>query len=192
MSFNVLVLCTGNSARSILGEMLFNHLGAGRVKAWSAGSQPAGAVNPLALETLAKHGIPVEGARSKSWDEFAANAIACPRSGIPGTQGEPAPSHQGIPLCITSAQGQPVFDFIFTVCGNAAQETCPVWPGHPTTAHWGIPDPAHVEPLEARREAFEEAYQSLKKRIEAFLALPLETMAPQELALAARRIHTGE
>ena len=159
--FNVLVLCTGNSARSILGEMLFKHLGKGRIKAWSAGSKPGGQVNPVALETLAKHGIPVADARSKSWDEFA------------------APSG-------------PTLDFIFTVCGNAAEETCPVWPGHPATAHWGIPDPAHVEPLAARREAFEEAYQSLKKRIEAFLALPLETMTPQEAALAARRIHSGE
>lgn len=160
-AFNILVLCTGNSARSILGEMLFNHLGKGRIKAWSAGSKPGGQVNPLALETLARHGIPVAGARSKSWDEFAAASA-------------------------------PTLDFIFTVCGNAAAETCPVWPGHPTTAHWGIPDPAHVEPLEARREAFEEAYQSLRKRIEAFLALPLETMTPQEAVLAARRIHTGE
>ena len=182
MSFKVLVLCTGNSARSILGEMLFNHLGQGRIEAHSAGSKPAGVVNPVALETLARHGIPADGARSKSWDEFA---VAVPRSGIPGTQSESAPSHQGIPLRIT-------FDFIFTVCGNAAAETCPVWPGHPATAHWGIPDPAHVEPLAARREAFEETYQSLKKRIEAFLALPLETMTPQESALAARRIHSGE
>ena len=158
--FNILVLCTGNSARSIIGEMLFNHLGQGRIKAFSAGSKPSGTVNPVALETLAKHGVPVANARSKSWDEFAVS---------------PAPS----------------FDFIFTVCGNAAAETCPIWSGHPTTAHWGIPDPAHVEPMEARREAFEEAYQSLKKRIEAFLALPLETMTPQESALAARRIHTG-
>jgi arsenate reductase len=163
-TFKVLVLCTGNSARSILGEMLFNHLGKGRVKAWSAGSKPAGQVNPVAIETLQKHGIPCAGARSKSWDEFAANAVS------------PAP---------TSDQTQPVFDFIFTVCG-------PVWPGHPATAHWGIPDPAHVEPIEARREAFEEAYQSLKKRIEAFLALPLETMSPEQSALAARQIHTGE
>ncbi|MCK9386785.1 MAG: arsenate reductase ArsC [Sulfuritalea sp.] len=161
--FNILVLCTGNSTRSILGEMLFNHLGKGRVKAYSAGSQPGGTVNPVALETLAKHGVPCEGARSKSWDEFSANTVP------------PAPT----------------FDFIFTVCGNAAKETCPIWPGHPATAHWGIPDPAHVEPLEARRAAFEAAYQSLKKRIEAFLALPLETMTPQESALAARRIHTG-
>ncbi|MFA4970785.1 MAG: arsenate reductase ArsC [Sulfuritalea sp.] len=170
MSFNVLVLCTGNSARSILGEMLFNHLGKGRVRAWSAGSKPGGVVNPVALETLARHGIPADGARSKSWDEFNASAVP------------PAPT----------------FDFIFTVCGNAAAETCPVWPGHPATAHWGIPDPAHVEPIEARRAAFEEAYQSLKQRIEAFLALPLETMSPEKfpegrraLALAARRIHTG-
>ena len=159
--FNVLVLCTGNSARSILGEMLFRHLGKGRIQAWSAGSKPGGQVNPVALETLAKHGIPVADARSKSWDEFAAPSA-------------------------------PMLDFIFTVCGNAAAETCPVWPGHPATAHWGICDPAHVEPMAARREAFEEAYQSLKKRIEAFLALPLETMTPQEAALAARRIHGGE
>ncbi len=165
MPFNVLVLCTGNSARSILGEMLFNHLGGGRVKAWSAGSQPGGTVNPVALETLARHGVPADGARSKSWDEFA-------------------------------APGAPEFDFIFTVCANAASETCPIWPGHPTTAHWALPDPAHVEPIEARREAFETAYQSLRRRIEAFLALPLESMSREEfpegrraLALAARRIH---
>lgn len=159
--FNILVLCTGNSARSILGEMLFKHLGQGRIRAWSAGSKPGGEVNPLALETLARHGVPSDGARSKSWDEFA----------------EPS---------------APTLDFIFTVCGNAAQETCPVWPGHPATAHWGIPDPAHVEPLAARREAFEAAYQSLSKRIEAFLALPLESMTPQESALAARQIHGGD
>ncbi|MBI3095310.1 MAG: arsenate reductase ArsC [Rhodocyclales bacterium] len=160
-TFKVLVLCTGNSARSILGEMLFKHLGSGRIEAYSAGSQPGGAVNPVALETLQRHGVPCDGARSKSWDEFAAPSA-------------------------------PTLDFIFTVCGNAAQETCPVWPGHPATAHWGIPDPAHVEPLEARRAAFEQAYQSLRQRIEAFLALPLETMTPQQSALAARRIHTGE
>ncbi|WP_126443679.1 arsenate reductase ArsC [Sulfuricystis multivorans] len=161
MPFNVLVLCTGNSARSILGEMLFNHLGQGRIKAYSAGSKPAGQVNPVAIETLRKHGVPADGARSKSWDEFA----------------------------VPSA---PTFDFIFTVCDNAANEPCPVWPGHPTTAHWGIPDPAHVEPLAARRAAFEEAYQALKKRIEAFLALPLETMGKDEILAAARRIHEGD
>ncbi len=157
-TFKVLVLCTGNSARSILGEMLFNHLGQERIEAHSAGSKPGGTVNPVALETLAKHGVPCAGARSKSWDEFA-------------------------------APGAPEFDFIFTVCGNAAQETCPVWPGHPATAHWGIPDPAHVEPIEARRVAFEAAYQLLKQRIEAFLALPLETLGREKSALAARRIH---
>lgn len=158
MPFNVLVLCTGNSARSILGEMLFNHLGGGRIQAWSAGSKPGGTVNPVALETLARHGISCAGARSKSWDEFAAPSA-------------------------------PEFDFIFTVCANAANETCPVWPGHPSTAHWALPDPAHVEPMEARRAAFETAYQSLRQRIEAFLALPLETMSREESALAARRIH---
>jgi arsenate reductase len=164
MTFNVLVLCTGNSARSILGEMLFNHLGAGRIKAYSAGSKPAGQVNPVALETLEKHGVPCAGARSKSWDEFGLGAVP------------PAPT----------------FHFIFTVCGNAANETCPVWPGHPATAHWGIPDPAHVEPIEARRAAFEAAYQALKGRVEAFLALPLESMSREEALAAARRIHDRE
>ncbi len=162
-TFNVLVLCTGNSARSILGEMLFKHLGRGRINAYSAGSQPGGQVNPVALETLTRHGVPCDGARSKSWSEF--NADASP----------PAPE----------------LDFIFTVCGNAAAEVCPVWPGHPATSHWGIPDPAHVEPMAARRAAFEDAYQALKQRIEAFLALPLETMTTEEVTNAARRIHTG-
>jgi arsenate reductase len=157
----VLVLCTGNSARSVLGEMLFKHLGAGRVEAWSAGSKPAGQVNPVALETLANHGIATTGARSKSWDEFGPDAVP------------PAPT----------------FDFIFTVCGNAANETCPIWPGHPATAHWGIDDPAHVEPLAARRAAFEAAYQALHRRVTAFLALPLETMSREDAIAAARRIH---
>lgn len=159
--FNVLVLCTGNSARSILGEALFNDLGQGRIKAYSAGSQPSGKVNPVALETLEKHGVPLPDGghpRSKSWDEFA----------VPGA---------------------PEIDFIFTVCASAAGEACPIWLGHPTTAHWGIADPAHVEPLDARREAFEVAYRLLKQRIEAFVALPLETMTPTEVAEAAKRIH---
>lgn len=155
---NVLVLCTGNSARSILGEALFNHLGAGRVCAFSAGSQPSGKVNPAALETLQKHGIPLPEPRSKSWGEFA-------------------------------APGAPQLDLIFTVCASAAGEICPVWPGHPATAHWGIADPAHVEPIEARRAAFEVAYRQLRARIEALLALPLETMAADEIKSAARRIH---
>jgi arsenate reductase (thioredoxin) len=162
-TFNVLVLCTGNSARSILGEMLFNHLGKGRIKAWSAGSKPGGVVNPVALETLHKHGVPCAGARSKSWDEFNAGAVP------------PAPT----------------FDFIFTVCDNAANEPCPIWPGHPTTAHWGIPDPAHVEPIEARREAFEDTYQSLQQRISAFLALPLESLSRDAVLTAAGQIHDG-
>ena len=161
-SFNVLVLCTGNSARSILGEALFNHLGnldqPGRIRAFSAGSQPSGKVNPVALETLEKHGVPLPEARSKSWDEFA-------------------------------APGAPAIDFIFTVCASAAGETCPIWPGHPTTAHWGIADPAHIEPLAARQVAFEDAYRELKQRIEAFVALPLESMSTAEIAAAARRIH---
>ena len=157
--FNVLVLCTGNSARSILGEALFNHLGQGRVRAFSAGSQPSGKVNPVALETLEKHGVPLpREVRSKSWDEFA----------VPGA---------------------PQIDYIFTVCASAAGETCPIWPGHPTTAHWGIADPAHVEPIEARREAFEKAFQSLEKRIKAFLALDLATMLAKDVATAARLIH---
>lgn len=157
---NILVLCTGNSARSILGEALFNHLGAGRVRAFSAGSKPGGIVNPIALETLEKHGIRVTDARSKSWDEFA-------------------------------APGAPRIDFVFTVCANAANEPCPIWPGHPTTAHWAIPDPAHVEPMEARRAAFETAYQQLERRVHAFLALPLETMSGEDIQRAARKIHSA-
>ena len=161
-TLNVLVLCTGNSARSILGEALFNHLGnketPGRIRAFSAGSQPSGKVNPVALDTLAKHGIPLPEARSKSWDEFA-------------------------------VAGAPQIDFIFTVCASAAGETCPIWLGHPTTAHWGIPDPAHVEPLEARREAFEVAYGQLERRIKAFLALSLEAMSADEIKAAAKMIH---
>jgi len=158
-AINILVLCTGNSARSILGEALFNHLGKGRVRAWSAGSQPSGRVNPVALETLEKHGVPLpEAARSKSWDEFA-------------------------------APGAPQLDYIFTVCASAAGETCPIWPGHPATAHWGIDDPAHVEPLKARRVAFEAAYAQLERRIHAFLALPLESMTHADVQLASRLIH---
>lgn len=156
--FNVLVLCTGNSARSILGEALFNHLGEGRIRAFSAGSQPTGKVNPMALETLERHDLPLPEARSKGWDEFA-------------------------------APGAPRLDFIFTVCASAAGEPCPVWPGHPTTAHWGIADPAHVEPLAARRAAFEAAYAELEKRIAAFLKMPLETMSTVAIAEAARKIH---
>ena len=155
----VLILCTGNSARSILGEALFNHLGKGRVCAFSAGSKPSGKINQVALETLEKHGVPLPAeVRSKSWDEFA-------------------------------APGAPKLDYIFTVCASAAGETCPIWPGHPTTAHWGVDDPAHVEPMEARRAAFEVAYAALEKRIKAFLALDLESMSREDVVTAARLIH---
>jgi arsenate reductase (thioredoxin) len=143
--YNVLILCTGNSARSILGEVLFNTLGKGRFKAWSAGSKPAGRVNPGAVEWLQNHGHSVEGLRSKSWDEF-------------------------------SAAGAPEFDFIFTVCDNAAGEACPVWLGHPATAHWGLPDPAHIEGDDARRAAFNKAAEQLSRRIQLFMALPIATM----------------
>ena len=157
----VLVLCTGNSARSILGEALFNHLGQGRVRAYSAGSRPSGQVNPVALETLEKHGVPLPAeVRSKSWDEF-------------------------------SAPGAPHFDYLFTVCASAAGETCPVWLGHPVTAHWGIADPAHVEPIAARRAAFEQAFIALEKRIRAFLALDLAALSAQEVATAAQLIHVA-
>ena len=143
--YNVLVLCTGNSARSILAEVLFNQLGKGRFVAYSAGSKPAGKVNPGALELLQEKGLSIEGLRSKSWDEFA-------------------------------APGAPEIDFIFTVCDNAAGEVCPIWPGKPATAHWGIPDPAHVEGEEARRVAFKKAYDQLARRIQLFMSLPIDKL----------------
>ena len=142
--YNVLFLCTGNSARSILGEALMNKLGEGRFRAWSAGSQPKGEVHPMALSVLSGLGFDVEGMRSKSWDEFA----------VPGA---------------------PQFDFIFTVCDNAAGETCPVWIGHPMTAHWGIEDPAAVEG-DGQRDAFLQALRFLQNRIALFLALPLSSL----------------
>ena len=148
--YNVLILCTGNSARSVLGEVLFNYLGKGKFKAFSAGSKPAGRVNPGALEWLQAQGYSTEGLRSKSWDEFA-------------------------------APGAPEFDFIFTVCDNAAGEACPLWLGHPATAHWGIPDPAHVEGNEARRAAFNKTAEQLTRRIQLFMSLPIEKMSTLEL-----------
>ena len=149
--FNVLVLCTGNSARSILGEALFNALGNGRVVAYSAGSKPAGRVNPFALELLQQRGHGIAGLRSKSWGEFA-------------------------------APGAPEFDFIFTVCDNAAGEACPFWPGKPATAHWGIPDPAGVAgDDEAKREAFRKAYERLARRIQMFMRLPIEKLDKRTL-----------
>ena len=144
--YSVLILCTGNSARSILGEVLFNVMGKGKFIAHSAGSQPAGRVNPYALELLQQQGHDVATLRSKNWDEFA-------------------------------ALGAPEIDFIFTVCDNAAGETCPIWPGKPFTAHWGIPDPVAVQGDEAvRRAAFKMAYQQLARRIQLFMSLPFESL----------------
>jgi arsenate reductase (thioredoxin) len=155
--YNVLFLCTGNSARSILAEALLNKEGAGRFRAFSAGSFPKGQVHPMSLEVLRSLGFEIEGLRSKSWDEFA---------------GPDAPQ----------------IDFIFTVCDDAAGETCPVWPGHPMTAHWGIEDPARVEG-EDQRDAFLTALRYLRRRIELFLALPLESI--DRLALKSKLREIG-
>jgi arsenate reductase (thioredoxin) len=142
-TFNVLFLCTGNSARSIMAEAILRQVGAGRFRAFSAGSHPAGRVNPFALELLARNRMPTDGLRSKNWDEFA-------------------------------RPGAPRLDFVFTVCDNAAGEVCPVWPGQPMTAHWGIPDPAAVEGSdEDKRKAFGEASRTLLNRIRFFASLPL-------------------
>jgi arsenate reductase len=143
---NVLFLCTGNSARSIMAEAILNAEGAPRFRAYSAGSHPSGAVRPEALRQIEIAGIPAEGLRSKSWDEFA----------------EP---------------DAPRMDFVFTVCDSAANETCPLWPGHPITAHWGVPDPAVVigPPAEIER-AFRNAFTTLERRIRLFLALPLASL----------------
>ena len=144
--YNVLFLCTGNSARSILAEVVTNHLGKGRFRAYSAGSHPNGKVNPWALETLKSSGLPTSALRSKSWDEF------------------------------TRADA-PKLDFIITLCDNAAHEVCPVWPGKPATAHWGIPDPAAAEGSdEEKRAAFRSAMATLRRRIELFMALPLDKL----------------
>lgn len=146
---NVLFLCTGNSARSILAEAILNHDGQGRFKAFSAGSNPAGAVNPWAVHTLKMLGYPAEGYSSKSWNHFA---------------------------------GGPEFDLIFTVCDSAAAESCPVWPGRPVSAHWGIPDPAAVEGSDAEKAAaFLDAFRMLKRRIDLLLALPLDSL--EEISL---------
>jgi len=144
---NVLILCTGNSARSILAEALFNAMGRGRVQAYSAGSAPTGKVNPLALEVLAMEGIPTEGLSSKSWDVF-------------------------------SGAGAPAMELIITVCDNAAGEACPIWPGAPLRAHWGLPDPAAVEGDETTRlKAFLDTAQALRARIAALLELGDEVFA---------------
>jgi len=144
--YNVLFLCTGNSARSIMAEAILNHKGVGNFVGYSAGSHPTGAVRPEALKQIERARISTEGFRSKSWDEFA-------------------------------APGAPQLDFVFTVCDNAASEVCPVWPGQPMTAHWGVPDPAAVKgsPEQIER-AFREAFMILDRRISLFLCLPLSTL----------------
>lgn len=156
-NFNVLFLCTGNSARSILAEAILNKEGAGRFRAYSAGSNPKGAVHPEALKLLGWLGFPTSDLRSKSWDEFA-------------------------------SEGAPPLDFVITVCGSAAGEVCPIWPGHPTKFHWGIEDPAAVEGAGQER-AFREAYHTLKQRIDLFLALPDEEI--EELRLEGRPTNAG-
>jgi len=149
--YNVLFICTGNSARSVMAEGLMNHLGGGRFRAWSAGSHPSGRVNPFALQTLTTWHIPTDGFRSKSWDEFA----------LPGAA----------PL-----------DFALTVCDNAAGEVCPVWPGQPMTAHWGVPDPAAVEGTDTQKaKAFMDTAITLKRRIELMLSLPLNSLTGMSL-----------
>lgn len=156
--YNVLFLCTGNSARSILAEALMNQLGGGKFRAFSAGSQPKGQVHPMALSVLNDLGFDTQGMRSKSWDEFA-------------------------------GPDAPVFDFIFTVCDNAAGETCPIWPGHPMTGHWGIEDPAAVEGA-GQRPAFLEALRYLQNRISLFLALPHASL--DDLAMKRRLKEIGQ
>ena len=145
-AFNVLFLCTGNSARSIMAEVLLNHLSKGRFRAFSAGSHPRGSVHPLALDTITRNHLSVDGLRSKSWDEFA-------------------------------AVGAPPLDFVFTVCDRAAKEVCPLWPGQPMTAHWGIEDPAAVDgTIEQQLRAFRAAFRALDARLRLFTSLPLESL----------------
>jgi arsenate reductase len=144
--FNVLILCTGNSARSILGEALINHWGRGKFVGYSAGSTPKGAVHPIALELLRHMKLPTEGLRSKSWDEFA-------------------------------KPGAPPLDFVFTVCDNAAGESCPYWPGQPMTAHWGLEDPAAVQGSETEKWlAFRKTFRELESRIKVFTSLPIRSL----------------
>lgn len=157
--YNVLFLCTGNSARSILAECILNREGKGRFRAFSAGSHPKGQIHPFAIELLKKLNHPTAGLRSKDWEEFAAT-------------------------------GAPAMDFVFTVCDNAANEVCPVWPGQPMTAHWGLPDPAAAEGTEAERHlAFADAYRMLLNRISIFTSLPMRSL--DRLALQKRLDEIG-
>lgn len=158
--FNVLFLCTGNSARSIIAESVLNHLGKGQFKSFSAGSHPSGKVNPLVLEFLRTQGIPIEGARSKSWDEFA-------------------------------KADAPQLDFVITVCDDAAGEFCPVWPGQPITAHWGVPDPARFmdDPNQANK-VIHEVFHVLYRRIQLLVALPAANLDRMALTSAVREIGT--
>ncbi|USJ28557.1 arsenate reductase ArsC [Ensifer adhaerens] len=159
-TFNVMFLCTGNSARSIIAESVLRKDGGGKFNAFSAGSYPKGEVNPFAIETLAGHHYPIDGLRSKSWDEFA-------------------------------RPGAPELDFVFTVCDNAAGEACPVWPGQPMTAHWGVEDPAAVEGTDAdKRVAFATTLRYMKLRIAAFAALPVESL--ERLSLTAKLHEIGQ
>jgi arsenate reductase len=158
--YNVLFLCTGNSARSVLAEVLLNSRGAGRFRAYSAGSRPVGRVNPFAVETLRQAGLPTEGLRSKSWDEFA-------------------------------RPGAPTLDFVFTVCDSAANEVCPIWPGQPVTAHWGLPDPAAVEGSDAEKaKSFRDTFIALDRRIGLFTSLPIAGL--DQLALKRKIDEIGK
>lgn len=163
-SFNVLFLCTGNSARSILAEAAINHpaIGGGKFVGYSAGSQPKGAIHPLTIEILERNHLPTEGLRSKSWDEFA-------------------------------KPGAPQLDFVFTVCDQAAAEVCPIWPGQPMTAHWGVPDPAAVEGSDdEKRRAFRETFLILRRRIELFACLPFDKLRGLALQERLNQIGSGE
>lgn len=156
--YNMLFLCTGNTARSILSEGILRKVGAGKFNAFSAGSQPKGVVNPFALKVLAAHDCPTDGLRSKSWHEF-------------------------------SAPGAPRMDFVVTVCDSAAGEACPLWPGQPVMAHWGIEDPAAVEGNDIEKErAFEQAYRFLSRRIETFVSLPLASLDSMKMQQEMKRI----
>jgi len=158
--YNVLFLCTGNSARSILAESILSKEGAGRFRSFSAGSQPKGEVHPMALKVLRAFNYPSEGFRSKSWQEFA-------------------------------KPDAPVMDFVFTVCDSAAGEACPVWPGQPMTAHWGIEDPAAVEGSDVQKEAaFVAAFKYLKNRISVFAALPIASL--DRMTLGSRLVEIGQ